>query len=179
MKRAISGLGGLAVSALFIAAPLSIAGAADMAVKAPPPVIVPAPVYSWTGCYIGGNTGGAWARKNTVLTQEDSVTGYEPLGSTDANGWAYGGQIGCDYQFNTTWVVGIRGMWDGSTMKGSNTWPTEPVSNNYKVDSFGTVVGRLGYLVTPTVELYALGGVAWVYDELSMSEEGIGICDRL
>src|SRR5215467_4042225 len=32
--------------------------AADMAVKAPPPP--PAPVYSWTGCYVGANGGGVW-----------------------------------------------------------------------------------------------------------------------
>ncbi len=176
MKRAISGLGGLAVSALFIAAPLSIAGAADMAVKAPPPVVVPAPVYSWTGCYIGGNTGGAWAQKTTTLTSFDGdPSDYIPTGSTSADGWAYGGQIGCDYQFNTTWVVGIRGMWDGSTMKGSNIWPTEPEEfNNYKIDSFGTVVGKLGYLVAPTVELYVLGGVAWVHDSLNWTATGAG-----
>ncbi len=167
MKRAISSLGGLAVSALFIAAPLSIAVAADMAVKAPPPAVVPAPVYSWTGCYIGGNTGGAWAHKTTTLATSDGDPLGIPAGSTDANGWAYGGQIGCDYQFNTTWVVGIRGMWDGSTMKGSNEWPGGHDSNHYTIDSFGTVVGTLGYLVAPTVELYALGGVAWVHDSLN------------
>jgi outer membrane immunogenic protein len=34
--------------------------AADMAVKARPmPVVV---AYNWTGCYIGGNVGGKWAR---------------------------------------------------------------------------------------------------------------------
>ncbi len=175
MKRAISGLGGLAVSALFIAAPLSIASAADMAVKAPPPALAPTPVYSWTGCYIGGNTGGAWAHKTTVATSDDGVPTYVPIGSTSADGWAYGGQIGCDYQFNTTWVVGIRGMWDGSTMKGSNQWPSSPEdSNNYKIDSFGTVVGKLGYLVAPTVELYALGGVAWVRDNLSWTDAPVG-----
>src|SRR3982074_2759044 len=27
----------------------------------PPPVVVPA--FSWTGCYIGGNVGGAWGNK--------------------------------------------------------------------------------------------------------------------
>jgi outer membrane immunogenic protein len=33
--------------------------AADMAVKAPPPA--PAPVYNWTGWYIGINVGGTWS----------------------------------------------------------------------------------------------------------------------
>ena len=36
-----------------------IASAADMAVKARP-VVAPV-MYNWSGCYIGGNVGGAWA----------------------------------------------------------------------------------------------------------------------
>jgi opacity protein-like surface antigen len=35
-----------------------LAQAADMPVKAPPPS---PPALSWTGFYIGGNVGGAWA----------------------------------------------------------------------------------------------------------------------
>ena len=41
------------------------ASAADMLVKkapSPPPV----PVWSWTGFYIGGNVGGAWAKSDWV-----------------------------------------------------------------------------------------------------------------
>ena len=36
--------------------------AADMPVKARPPAPAPVAVYNWTGCYIGGNVGGGWAR---------------------------------------------------------------------------------------------------------------------
>ncbi len=175
MKRAISGLSGLAVSALFIAAPLSIASAADMAVKAPPPVVVPAPVYSWTGCYIGGDTGVASAHKSAAATSFDGTPEYISVGSLTFDGWAYGGQIGCDYQFNNNWVIGIRGMWDGSNMKGS---VPQPGGNgnymNYNIDSFGTVVGKIGFLLAPTLELYGLGGVAWVHDHLYQTWAPIG-----
>ena len=40
------------------------------------------------------------------------------------------------------------------------------ISNHYKIDSFGTVVGKLGVLLNPTVQLYGLAGVAWVRDNL-------------
>ena len=32
-------------------------------VKAPPPVV---PIWSWTGCYFGGNVGGLWASKDWI-----------------------------------------------------------------------------------------------------------------
>jgi outer membrane immunogenic protein len=44
--------------------------AADLARPAPPPPPVaykappPIYIYSWTGCYIGGNGGGLWAKKD-------------------------------------------------------------------------------------------------------------------
>ncbi|HWX82136.1 MAG TPA: hypothetical protein VNZ48_00940, partial [Xanthobacteraceae bacterium] len=52
----------IGISGLLIAAPLSTASAADMALKAPPPA--PAPIFSWTGFYIGGQVGAAWGRDN-------------------------------------------------------------------------------------------------------------------
>jgi len=154
--------------------------AADMAVKAPPPVAVAAPVYGWTGCYIGANTGGAWARKNNTYTGFTNPAGVfipedESLGSASPSGWAYGGQAGCDYQLNNYWVFGIRGMWDGSNMKGSNQWPTGPTNtNNYTIDSFGTVVGKVGYLLNPTLELYGLAGGAWAQDKLITTSTVVG-----
>jgi outer membrane immunogenic protein len=141
--------------------------AADMPVKAPP--MAAAPYDPWTGCYIGSNTGGAWAHKDATNTSAVGIPTNVPLGSTTFDGWAYGGQIGCDYQFNNNWVVGIRGMWDGSNMRGSNANPppNAPLDfNHYKIDSFGTVVGKLGVLLNPSVQLYGLAGMAWVRDNL-------------
>jgi len=166
-------IGGLAISTLLIAAPLSIASAADMPLKAPPPP--PAPVYTWSACYIGGNTGGAWARKDTVLTSIGSAVFNEDEGSTTPRGWAYGGQIGCDYQVSSYLVLGVRGMWDGANMTGSNPWPLSPhTSNNYKIDSFGTAVAKVGILVSPTVERYGLAGAAWVHDSLNWIDSTFG-----
>ena len=69
------------------------AAAADLPerpVYNPPPVVAPAPVSTWTGCYLGGNVGGAWGHvKATDVTTGATV-------SPNNSGFAGGGQIGCD-----------------------------------------------------------------------------------
>ena len=47
------------------------ASAADMAVKARPPAPVIAPIYDWTGFYIGGN--GGWGQSNSCLNFDDAL----------------------------------------------------------------------------------------------------------
>jgi outer membrane immunogenic protein len=56
----------LIASVAFIALGTAVAGAADLAIKAPPPP--PVPVLNWTGFYIGANIGGAWSDNNWTDT---------------------------------------------------------------------------------------------------------------
>ncbi|MCB1414154.1 MAG: porin family protein, partial [Xanthobacteraceae bacterium] len=59
-------LGTVALIALGATAP---ALAADMAARpyTKAPAYVPAPVYNWTGFYIGGHVGGAFGGNNNIL----------------------------------------------------------------------------------------------------------------
>ncbi len=146
---------------------LGVASAADLPrpyTKAPPPVPV---VSTWTGCYVGGNIG--YGQQRTRTTDVDhSNTGFADVGSDTGSGVVGGGQVGCDYQFASNWVVGIQGMFDGADVHGSHFAPfayaidnTEAFSN--KTNWFGTLTARLGYAVMPQALLYVKGGVAWVH----------------
>jgi outer membrane immunogenic protein len=150
--------------------------AADLPLKAPA-YAAPAPMLNWTGCYFGANTGYAWAHTGLVETSVNGIPETFDRGSQTDRGWAYGGQIGCDYQFNNNWVAGIRGMWDGSNITGSRAvGPGDFVAgtDHVRIDSFATLVGKLGYLLNPTLQLYGLGGVAWVHNHYFGTDPSFG-----
>jgi outer membrane immunogenic protein len=124
MKKLL--LAGVSVAALMIGAESGYA--ADMArpvYKAPPP---PAPIFSWTGCYAGGQVGWGWARnridQNTVSSGTVGGTiivfaNTSSSGHVDSSGAVFGGQIGCDYQFvGSSVVVGVQAMGLGTDIVG-------------------------------------------------------------
>lgn len=104
--------------------------------KAPPPP--PAPIYNWTGFYIGGHIGAAFRGNNNAFFG----------GSNDAR-FIGGGQVGADYQFAQSWVVGIEANY--SAMGNNN--------GNFN-RGLASVTGRLGYAWGPAL-LYAKGGYAY------------------
>jgi outer membrane immunogenic protein len=135
--------------------------------KAPPMV----PVSTWTGCYVGGNVGAGWSRAQTN-DDDPTAAGSADAGRHTATGIVGGGQIGCDYQFASNWVVGVQGMFDGADVRGSHLAPfayngTNTETFSSKVDWFVTATARLGYLVTPQTLLYVKGGGAWVHTKYS------------
>ena len=150
---------------LFAAAMFGLAAhqasAADLPRKAPAYVPPAPPPYVWTGCYIGANVGAAWA--NIEVT--DVATGATGTRGSEAS-FAGGGQIGCDYQFYNSWVVGIRNVFDGTDIHRSRTF-FDPLAFagtgtvDTKVHWFDALTGRLGYLVQPNLLFYGQGGAAW------------------
>jgi outer membrane immunogenic protein len=162
------------VSALFIALPLT-ANAADIAVKMHAPL--PPPSLNWTGCYIGGNGGGTWIKNNSALVAIGGAPPGIPLGTSAGDAAAYGGQVGCDYQSSGNWVVGVRGMWDGTTANSSIQGAIAPGGGavtvastlNSQTRSFGTAVARVGYSFTPALMFYGIGGVAFAENKYSQN----------
>jgi outer membrane immunogenic protein len=139
--------------------------AADLPVKAPPMAAAIAPSYNWSGCYIGGNVGAGWARVSQ--SQVGKVNGApivppNDFGGGENTGLVGGGQIGCDYQFATAWVVGVQGMFNWSNLQSTHTLPAFPAFNSTdRMKSVFTATGRLGYLFTPSVLGYVKGGAAF------------------
>ena len=143
MKKALLGAIGLAV----MSAP---AFAADLPARTyAPPAKVPAmvaPVYDWSGFYIGLNGGGGWNRScwtNTALfgvtlpsTSEGCLTG---------SGGTVGGQAGYRWQ-SDNWVFGVEAQGNWADFNGSNiSLLLAPLTNRSKIDAFGLFTGQLGY----------------------------------
>jgi outer membrane immunogenic protein len=152
-----------------------VASAADFPVKAPRPVV---PLYNWTGCYLGGNVGGAWSKMDTTRVQIDNplTTVQDNFGSeNNDSGFIGGGQVGCDFQTNNL-VFGIEGQFDFGGVKGTHKVPaltgfTE--SNNMK--ELYLVTGRIGYLWTPQLLGYVKVGAAYMVNKNSIFDAGGGL----
>ena len=142
--------------------------AADMAphtyTKAAP---VPIPVANWTGCYIGGGGGyGLWNQENT--TYLDPGFGNVPtrriIIDTQTNGGrGYLGTVqgGCDYQFaaaGANFVIGAFGDYDFASLSGKHDNVLLSAVANEKMSSAWSVGGRIGWLVTPSLLTYFVGG---------------------
>src|SRR5437879_11418134 len=61
-----------------------------------------APIYNWTGFYIGGHVGGAFSGDNSFAGTTTNGNDGRSLG---------GLQVGADDQFAPHWVLGIEGQW--------------------------------------------------------------------
>ena len=134
----------------------SAAIAADLAVKAP----IAAQPFSWTGCFAGVHAGGDFSYDKIRSSGDFTSTGF--IG---------GGQIGCDYQFASAWVVGVEGRaaWSSLTSKtpgigtsGGLLFPTQFTVSN---DFLASATARLGYSFAGSWLAYARGGAAWTREK--------------
>lgn len=179
MTRACSAFTGLLTAAVLITSP---ALAADIPVKAPPRAVVAA--FSWTGCYVGGNVGyirtdaSAHTSPNAAAPNFAAFTpAFLAMNShdygLDASSVTGGGQIGCNWQAPSRWIVGLEGDFNWSGAKRSATvaypiicfgcpteWTAHSEALSHKLDWFSTVRARLGFPVWDRTMLYATGGLA-------------------
>src|SRR5262249_50191691 len=128
----------------------SIAGAAfsfaasGLAFAAPPSP-PPAPVYNWTGWYVGGNVGVSLGTFKTdfnvapsnfaELSSNGPVTvtipGFAGFDEVYPGGFVGGGQIGFNWQLSPIWVVGVEADFQGADEKAHST-----LSQDFNVAAF-------------------------------------------
>jgi len=170
---------------LATAGALTLTGAVQAADLTPPPP--PPPI--WTGFYVGLTAGGTWSGVNSVdvATVPFFDAGIVPgLGATSAGlatgnyfvhptaGFIGGGTLGYNYQFSPSIVAGVEFDISGvasdvknpvvstlATIPGSSDLLAQATSNSHNIDFLGTIRGRLGYLITPTLLVYGTGGLAY------------------
>jgi len=157
------------------------------------------PVFSWSGLYVGFNSGYTWRNSSTFSTSAVNLFNAPPipglpgfpgviprlwgaasaLGATGSvatrlNGFFSGGEAGYNWQFSDRFVAGLEADLQGAGVRGgggfTNLTPAAiyppflaatSVTVNRSLEYFGTVRGRLGYAVTPTLLFYATGGLAY------------------
>ena len=160
---------------LGVAAPASAADlAAKPYVKAPPPVV--APIYDWSGFYIGADAGGGWSHRCLDVTAFGTLGVVGTEGCRDASGGIAGGQIGYRWQF-TNWVIGLEAQGDWANLRNSNTSLLFPGDTwTTKTDAIGLFTGQVGYAWNNAL-WYVKGGAAVVDQrwDLFNSATGIGI----
>jgi outer membrane immunogenic protein len=162
-----------ALTAVSIIALTHMASAADLPRKAP--VAPPPPPVSWTGFYLGGHAGGLWTNADGTWTPGPTPAdfGVNPI-SGDFNDTSFVGgvQVGYNWQFAPTWVVGIEGDWSWTNANksftstwtefaGPATFPGDTTTMTMNLKWLATLRGRIGYLVVPQALVYFTGGVAW------------------
>jgi outer membrane immunogenic protein len=154
------------------------ASAADLAArpytKAPPIV---APIYNWSGFYIGLNGGGGWSHKcwdfaGSSATVRRAVNVAE--GCHDATGGTVGGQVGYRWQASS-WVFGLEAQGNWADFKGNNdSLNFLTINNRSKIEAFGFFTGQVGYAWNNAL-LYVKGGAAVVDDKYSFAGIATGI----
>jgi outer membrane immunogenic protein len=140
--------------------------AADLPMKAAP---LPAPVWSWTGFYIGGHVGFGWGQDETNI---DSITATPPgvtvpvnltFNQNSRSGILGGAQAGYNFQAGA-FVFGVQADIAGLDVKGTNACGivVNFLTCTSKSDWLATVTGRLGAVVLDRGLVYVKGGGAWL-----------------
>ena len=156
MRRILLASTTLTASTIFLAG--AALGADLLPVKAPP---VPPPL-PWSGCYLGGNAGGVSGH----VHQDIAIPGVALIDSSGTgSGFTGGGQLGCNWQPDPNWVLGVeadanylnihRSGFFSTVFNGDDTVGTQTTRTLW----LGTARVRLGYVLGGGF-LYATGGLA-------------------
>jgi outer membrane immunogenic protein len=94
--------------------------------------------------------------------------------------------LGCNYQFDPHWVVGVEGDWSSARLNATGAAPNlfangGPVGSGGVTWSSNTqwlasLRARAGYLVMPNTLLFVTGGAAWTRTDYAALDQFRGGC---
>jgi outer membrane immunogenic protein len=155
---------------------VALAAALPAHAAPPPPPMVPMP--AWAGWYAGANAGYSFGNANQSFL-DNGFSDFEGPASSNSfaghhrmDGFIGGGQVGYNWLLPSA-VAGFEADFQGANEKGSISYSTDcegPNAGNVgscnvhqqaSIDWFGTVRGRFGWLISPTVMPYVTAGLAY------------------
>jgi outer membrane immunogenic protein len=126
--------------------------------RAPAPIIAAAPLFTWTGFYVGVNAGYGWSN--------DDFDAVDLADEDDDGGFVGGAQVGYNYQIGS-FVVGLEGDIQYADFGADGTFDFDGdgvFDDDFdSSDWFGTVRARAGVAFDRAL-IYATGGFAFADD---------------
>jgi outer membrane immunogenic protein len=181
------------LAAVSLTAMTGVALAADLPSRKSPPVAPP--LLSWSGVYAGLNAGYNFGTNSNVLSQNvgtpwtyayNGVPSSQSAGpiamngnaSNTQSGFIGGAQVGYNYQWGSSLVLGFEADIQGAGIRGAsqsvgfaafgalnNSEGSSTASGSTAVqggvDYLGTARARIGFLATPTLMIFGTGGLAY------------------
>ena len=193
-----------AISTIALAMGMGSALAADLPYRKAPLIEPPPPPLTWNGFYAGLNIGGGWNANNDynnsmIYWDPNFAFGSSVGGTTNLfflptnsgnqsgtnGGVVGGGQVGYNFQFNPSIVIGVETDFQGSSIGNNDKSASSPVyaspfanpgtgvfndllfpiasngGGHVGLDWIGTVRGRAGWLFMPSLLVYGTAGFAY------------------
>lgn len=151
--KTLAALSGIALAGSALAADLPSR-------RAPAPYIPPAPLFTWTGFYVGLNAGAMFNAYNNN-NNNFAFGGFGNSQSNNKIGFIGGAQIGYNWQLGGPILLGLEADFNGHSSISSNNNGFGFGGGNSGSGFLGTGRGRIGFLATPQFLIYATGGVAY------------------
>ncbi|QBR70525.1 porin family protein [Beijerinckiaceae bacterium] len=148
----------------------SVAFAADLPSRLPPPPAPYVPMFSWTGLYVGANIGYGGDRFAYPFNGFAPPFVFSGSPTITSGGVLGGGQLGYNWEFPNNILLGFETDFDGAAIRGKATADAGAVilglpvgaaaSAGSRINYIGTVRGRVGYAFDRFL-VYGTGGFAY------------------
>ena len=159
----------LLITTAAIAMGAAPAVAADLPARTYTKAPMIAPIFDWSGFYIGINGGGGTSNKCWDFAGS-------PEGCHDATGGTFGGQIGYRWQ-TAAWVFGVEAQGNWADFRGDNiSLFDRTLRNQSRIDAFGLFTGQIGYAWNNAL-VYVKGGAAVTDDRYRVFDVPTGLLD--